>query len=369
MSLILTPGERIVRCLTGQEIDRVPYGTFLGWSPWQETYDRWVKESGITDLNVAEYFEFDPTFNCIAVNLGFHPVFEDITLDEDDEYRTWIDYRGITIRNYKYNGSIPEYLKYPVETPADWEKIKKERLNKTDVERFLNVNWDDVEKYNKQHGTAIQAGYYPYGMFGTPRDLMGAEELLVAFYDEPEMVLDMINHLTDLWIHQYAIIAEHVKIDHIHIWEDMSGRQGSLISMDMVEKFMMPAYDKIHDFARGNDVPLITVDTDGECSELVEVMIKHGVNGFIPFEVQAGNDIREYRKKYPELGIMGGLDKRALAIGPSAIDKELSIAEEMMKLGRYAPGFDHLIPPDVSWENFKYAAEKMKELTFDLAGL
>jgi hypothetical protein len=30
----LPPGERVVRCLTGGEIDRVPFGVGLGWQPW-----------------------------------------------------------------------------------------------------------------------------------------------------------------------------------------------------------------------------------------------------------------------------------------------------------------------------------------------
>jgi hypothetical protein len=34
----------------------------------------------------------------------------------------------------------------------------------------------------------------------------------------------------------------------------------------------------------------------------------------------------------------------------------------MISKGLYVPMFDHLIPPDAKWENFKYAAEKIKVL-------
>ena len=47
----LTPGERVIRCLTGEPVDRVPYGVGLGWIPWGETLERWKRESGIADLN------------------------------------------------------------------------------------------------------------------------------------------------------------------------------------------------------------------------------------------------------------------------------------------------------------------------------
>ena len=153
-----------------------------------------------------------------------------------------------------------------------------------------------------------------------------------------------------------------VQIDHIHLWEDMSGKQGSLISMDMVEEFMMPSYDRITAFAASHNVPIFSVDTDGRCDELVETMGKHGVNAFMPFEVQAGNDIEWYRKTYPDLGIMGGLDKTALAHDFKAINKEISRAEKMIASGGYVVGFDHLIPPDVSWKNFEYAVTEIKKI-------
>ena len=207
----------------------------------------------------------------------------------------------------------------------------------------------------------MQVGCFPYGVFGTVRDLMGVEELLVSFYTQPEMLHDIMHHLTTLWISLWERMATEVRIDHIHIWEDMSGKQGSLISPAMIEEFMMPCYDRIADFAQANGVRLVSVDSDGDVSELVPVMMKHGVNMFLPFEVQAGCDILEFRRLYPQLGITGGLDKRALAETRADIDAEIQRAIRMVSLGRYVPGWDHLIPPDVPWENYRYAAEKIRQ--------
>jgi len=76
-----------------------------------------------------------------------------------------------------------------------------------------------------------------------------------------------------------------------------------------------------------------------------------------------GITMRTYRKTYPQLGIWGGLDKRVLALDFQAIDRELQKIPDMMKLGgRFLPQFDHLIPPDVPWGNFVYAANRVREL-------
>jgi len=256
---------------------------------------------------------------------------------------------------------MPEFLEYPVKTEDDWQQLKEERLQIDQPGRAAQ-DWDIFRARLKKTGEGVRVGMLPCGLFGMPRELLGAEELLVSFYTQPGMIRDMMEHLTSLWISVWEKVAAEVQIDHIHIWEDMSGKQGSLISPQMIREFMMPCYDRIVDFAGTAGVRIVSVDSDGDCSGLVEVMTQHGVNMFFPFEVQAGCDILEYRRLYPELGIIGGLDKRALAKTKTDIDHQLDIAVSMVKQGRYIPAFDHHIPPDVPWDNFKYAAENIREI-------
>jgi len=60
--------------------------------------------------------------------------------------------------------------------------------------------------------------------------------------------------------------------------------------------------------------------------------------------------------------MMGGIDKRALGEGPAAIDRELARIAPAVEKGRYIPDLDHLIPDDVSWENYYYYAKALKQL-------
>ncbi len=353
-----------MRCLTGGDIDRIPFGVGIGWWPWGEAHDNWKRDSGQPDLDFAHELGYDAGFASPAVELGIFPGFEHQVLEETAGMVVFRDSKGVTMRNRKDGGSMPEFLDYPVKTPADWEKLKAERLRLGDPSRSRE-DWEAFRARLKQTGESVQVGGFPYGMFGTLRDLLGVEELLVSFYNEPEMLQDMIQHLTTLWLNVYEQVAAEVQIAHIHIWEDMSGRQGSLISPAMAEKFMMPAYDRVVDFARAHGVRVISVDTDGDCAELVPLMMKHGINMFLPFEVQAGNDIREYRRKYPDLGVMGGLDKRCLSGVRADVDCEVQRAADMLAGGRYVPMFDHLVPPDATWDNMLYAAARIKELCYD----
>jgi len=124
---------------------------------------------------------------------------------------------------------------------------------------------------------------------------------------------------------------------------------------------MGPNYRRIRDFARQHDIPLISVDTDGDPDLITPPMLASGVNFLFPMEVAAGCDVVEWRRRYPGLAMMGGVDKRALAAGPDAIDAELERVWPAVEMGRYIPCLDHLVPDDVSWGNYCYYARRLRE--------
>jgi len=208
---------------------------------------------------------------------------------------------------------------------------------------------------------AVQIGSYPYGLFGTLRDFMGVESLLVAFYDDPELIRDMMDYLTNFWISIYTRVLRDVQIDHIHIWEDMSGKQGPLISPAMFREFMMPNYQKIIRFARENNIPVVSVDTDGNMGILMPLLEESGVNLVLPFEVQAGCDVVALKRQYPSICLCGGIDKREIALGHAAIDRELDRIEPLLHGSGYLPALDHLPHPDISFMNFSYFVEELKK--------
>jgi uroporphyrinogen-III decarboxylase len=39
----------------------------------------------------------------------------------------------------------------------------------------------------------------------------------------------------------------------------------------------------------------------------------------------------------------------------------------MLERGRYIPGLDHGVPPDVSWDNYRYFYERLRELIWKYA--
>jgi uroporphyrinogen-III decarboxylase len=96
---------------------------------------------------------------------------------------------------------------------------------------------------------------------------------------------------------------------------------------------------------------------------LIPLFIEGGVDGLLPFEVAAGMDIRKVAEEYPKLIISGGIDKREIAKGPAAIDRELEAKlPAMFRRGGYLPSMDHHVPPEVSYDNFRHYVNKVREI-------
>ena len=349
--------ERMIRTCQCLETDRAPFWFMFG--PWGETVERW-KSEGMEGDDWHEGFGFDIGFECLPINLGYCPAFQPRLIKDDGTYLTMQDEKGIVFECIKGHSTIPKYIDYPVKNREDWEALRQSKLDGASPERFPDY-LPDVVKGMKERDAAVQVGSYPYGLFGTLRDFMGVEALLVAFYDDPDLIAQMMGYLTDFWIGLYKKTLQYVQIDHIHIWEDMSGKNGPLISPAMFREFMTPNYRKIVDFAKANGISVVSVDTDGNMDVLMPLLEESGINLVLPFEVQAGCDVVEYKRKHPSICIHGGIDKNLVALGKDAIDKELDRISPLLEGRGYIPGLDHLPHPQISYEDFSYYVSELKK--------
>ncbi len=322
----------------------------------------WPTQAFPFDEDVRAVCDMDRGQRMVDVNLLFEPMFEPRVLLEDDHSLTYIDIDGVTRKFLKAQGTIPAGMDWPIKDRPSWERLKAERLSLDNIDRRFPANWDDlVEEYGKRD-YPLAIGGYPQGFFGTPSHLLGYERLFELYYDDPALVHDILSTFTDLWIAVYEEVLAQVEIDMIHIWEDISFGKGPMVSLSMVREFMLPYYKRMIDFLKARGVEVILVDTDGDCNSLIPLFVEVGVTGMYPFEVHCGMDIVKVRQEYPSLQILGGIPKSEIAEGRDAIDRALKPAEEVLKTGGYIPFGDHLIPPDVAWEDFVYYRERLNAL-------
>jgi len=322
----------------------------------------WPSQGFPLALDVMDYFGFDRSTAQVPVEQVFYPMFEPQVLAEDEQYLDYIDVDGVTRRFQKEERVIPSATAWPIRDWDSWQKIKEERLRLDNIRARFPANWAEWVQEYKTRDYPLAIGGYPCGFFGTLVHLLGYENIFLQYYDTPDLVKDILNHFTTLWIAIWEEILADVEVDCCHIWEDMSSTQGPMISKKVFYEFMAPCYRRVTDFLKGKGVKNILVDTDGNCAPVVPWLIDVGVTGCYPMEVSAGMDAVALRKKYPQFQMMGGIPKYDMALGPARIDEFLEPVSWLLDQGGYVPFGDHCISPGVSWEQFKYYRLRLNAL-------
>lgn len=380
----MKPKERFYKTIFFEPTDHPFRWETLGM--WPETLDRWYREG----LNLSHKFPLPTDWGAIkhdeylrvlvrhfrmdrldylrqAVVSGytespFCPPFERQVLKEDGVTRIVRGQDGIIQKEFiEYEtSSMPQYLRFPVENRKDFLELLP-RLDPDHPDR-LNDLWQIIcQNYATRD---FPAGLTICGAFGHPRNLMGIENLCTAYYEQSSLVHQILEQWVDFYCRLASRVYQDLPFDFVLIWEDMAYKGGSLISPRLVREFMLPYYRTLIDHVRKLGCEVIIVDSDGDVSELVPLFLTAGVNAMLPFEVQAGMDIRHFRQKYGKnLAIIGGIDKRLLVnMGdPLKVEIEQKVLP-LIKEGGYIPCLDHTVPPDVSLGNFSDYLALLREM-------
>ena len=311
------------------------------------------------DLDVHTLLGFDDGAVRIPLNWRHSPPFRETVLEEGETTRLIVNTDGVKVRVRKDSDSVPHFLAWPVRDRASWEEIKEERFSLDILPRFPS-RWETVAPTYSDHDYPL--GMYMDGFFSTPRELLGVENQLMMYYDDPQLMHDINDRLANVWLAMLEEVVSRVELDFVCVWEDMAFKNGPLVSPRLFGEFIVPYYQRLTGFLKAHGVDIIFVDCDGDCWLLIPGFLEGGVTGLFPFEVQAGMDIVEVRKKYPELLIQGGLDKIKMARGKKAIDAELEAKlPPLLSQGGYIPYCDHLVPPSVPWDNYRYCRERIRD--------
>lgn len=362
----MTNRERYVNCVTFRPVDRVPNHE-LGI--WGQTYDRWLAEGMPPEairegwFDGIEYFGLDRR-EFLNINLGMIPAFDHQVIEETDRYVIARNGQGIVTKALKEGTahgtrmSMDQYLRFPVETPEDFAALRK-RYEASNPLRYPTYWESRVKCWNAREHTMCLGVNTCVGLYSNLRRWMGTENLSLAFYDQPDLVHAMVEFVADFTMQTVQRAIEDVDIDYFNYFEDFACKSGPLLSPAIFRKFFMPHYKRMNEFFRAHGINIIALDSDGNTEPLIPLMIECGVTLHWPCEIASGMEPQKLRKEYGhDLALSGGIDKREIAKGPEAAEREvLRKVPELIADGGYIPTLDHTFPPDISYDSFLHYLE------------
>ncbi len=367
----MTERERFIRTLTGGVPDRPSYGDYFAYESTQRRWEREGLPGGLDREALYRHFGFDHIdiwgHDRLPVDVGVLPGYAEEVIEDAPEYTVRRTATGDVVKVLRHEPppAMPQFLAHPVCDRATWAAFRQ----RLDPDTPGRLPADLAALAQGSAGRTTPLGAWLGGTFGYIRNWMGVEKACLAFYDDPGLVDDMVAHLTHLCATlARRIFAAGVKLDWVMFWEDMAYNHSSLISPALYRRHCLPFYTTLVELVRGAGVPVVGLDSDGNVEELIPLWLDAGIPLMHPMEVASGMDVRVSRRRFgPQLTFLGGIDKRALALGPAAIDAD--VIPKVRELRDHGGGFivecDHGVPPDVSLDNYRYYRSQVNALFGD----
>lgn len=353
--------DRFWKVMDCADFDHPP---FFMENVWRDTELRWNAEGlpkgeswhqhlGITPLDYAWH----------GFNHGPFPEFPHRTVEETPEYRIFIDGSGRTVKDFKNQTAMPQWLNFTVKDRASFEQAINERFAVVFEERIVG-NWEERKKQlNDPNLDALvlpPAGNY----FFTLDSMMGVETVSFMLYESPDLMHRYFDNVCEMccWFME-KILTEVKGIRAFGTGEDLSFKNGPFFSPQTFEEFFMPRFKRIKEICARHGCDLGFMDSDGNFQLLIPQLLECGINLYCPVEVAAGMDPVQIRRDFGKsVRMLGGVDKRIVAEGKDAIRKEMERLFPVMAEGGFVPIIDHSVPSTISWDNFRYYIDTLREM-------
>jgi hypothetical protein len=322
--------------------------------------EEWL-EQGATpaELDLSAFRYRCPAKEGLGVITGAITGLAPSVLEETDEYRIMRDHFGRRTKLFKTSATIPLPLDYPVRNWDDWRRVKPWYAFQ---ESRLAGDWEARGRELRRKGIAIQVSIP--GGFDEPRQLMGEEALCVAYYDQPDLVHDILNTIGDTAYRVLERVSAVIPVDILYVHEDMAGKSGPLAGPAQILEFIKPYYRKAWDLLSARGTRLFLQDSDGEMTHVIPAFIECGLNAMLPLEPAAGMDIVKLREQFgAKMAFWGGIDKHVLRRSKAEIERELLYkVPPMVKSGGCILALDHRIPNGTPLENYRFYVRTMWDL-------
>jgi hypothetical protein len=319
------------------------------------------EEQGATpeELDFSAFRYRCPKIGHLPVATGRIGGQESVVLEETEEYRFTRDELGRTMKLSKKAATLPLPQDWPVKTMDDWLRIKP--MYAFSEER-LHGDWEAAAWRLLEQGTTIAVSIP--GGYDEPRQLMGEERLSMAYYDQPELVHDILDTIAETAVQVFERVTALVPVDLLSVHEDMAGKSGPLAGPRQVREFIAPYYRRAWDLLAERGARLFDQDSDGNMEAVIPAFLEAGVNCMHPMEPAAGMDIVRIREQYgTRLAFYGGIDKHVVRRSKQEIVAELEYKlPPMIASGGCVLALDHRIPNGTPLENYRFYVDKVWEI-------
>ena len=177
---------------------------------------------------------------------------------------------------------------------------------------FTDEEWGKCkEMYDAVGDKAMKATFVAPGVFEQCHHMCKIDDTLMAMYESPDELHDMIKMLTEFELRIAEGICDHLHPEAIFHHDDWGSQKSTFMSPSMFEEFFVEPYKQIYGYYHEHGVKYIFHHSDSYAATLVPDMIEMGID--VWQGCMRSNNVPELVKKYGDkIAFMGDIDNKLM---------------------------------------------------------
>lgn len=345
--------ERVSLVLAGERPDRVP----LDDEFWETTVTRWRGEGLPAGVSPRDHFGVN---EIVRLSGDYTMQFPERVVRTAVNLREYWDADGALRRDlHVTDGWTSQWRDFTIKSMEEWREHRGRMAFNP-----ARIPTHTLDTYRQARAEGKFVCYMGHACFHPTWMRIGMENLLMALLDDPAFIQELFAAHGQLIIDIFeGMRSMGLEFDGALLADDLGYAAGPLISPALYRRLVYPTHKRLCDHFAERGLKTM-LHSDGDISTLIPHFLDAGFAALNPLEVQAGLDLRTLHGLYGDrLVFYGNIDVRKLAGTRQAIEEEivpkLTFAREH---GRYIYHSDHSVPHSVSFENYTYAIDLIKQL-------
>ena len=210
-------------------------------------------------------------------------------------------------------------------------------------------------------GQAVLSGSWSC-FFHNVCDFFGMENYFVKMYTDPDVVEAVTEHVVDFYLRINERLFSQVgdKIDMFFFGNDFGSQLDTLISPELFDRFVMPAFVKFTQQAHRHGMKVL-LHSCGSIYRVIPRLIDAGVDALHPIQAQAArmDAVTLSREFKDRIVFVGGVDTQQLLprATPQQVRDEVHRLRDLFGPNYVVSPSHESILPDVPWQNVQAMAE------------
>lgn len=278
----LTSSQRVMRVLRREgEPDRIPHFEWI--------IDKKVRHAICPGASMEEF-----TLRMGLDAILTAPDFKKEKIGPDTYRNEW----GMISEDSGEEHTVP--LPGPVQSMEDFRQYAPPDLH-------APGRYASIERLVTRYKGNLAIGVHLNDVISIPRNLMGFENLLLAFAEQPELVQALIDLSVDANLEMAKEVARR-GVDFVFTGDDYASHLGPLISPAMFREFCYPGLKRLFTGIKQLGLPIIK-HSDGNLMPLLDMILDCGIDCLDPIEPTAHMDIEQLKRTHGhQVALKGNVD-------------------------------------------------------------